>query len=137
MIWLFTRLHYQLHHLCPAPFDKALTLAFLKDNVYLRSPWHDPRVANTSSENHLGSPHPHPQLSKPRKTLYLPTKENTKSTKSLKPPFQNEGDSKCFTQQPIRNSFCGVSHIPPCGLFPHRSLPVISTRCGKEVCVEL
>lgn len=71
------------------------------------------------------------------KNPYLQTKENTKSMKSLKPPFQRMGDSKCFMQQPIRNSFCGMFHIPAHGLFPHISLPVISTRCGKEVCVEL
>lgn len=78
-----------------------------------------------------------PPTRQTKKTLYLPTKENTKSTKSLKPPFQNEGDSKCFKQQPIRNSFCGMSHIPPRGLFSHIPLPVISTRCGREVCAEL
>lgn len=57
VIWLFPRVYYQRDHLCPAQFVKGLTPAFLLDNFYLWSPWHDPRVANTSSENYLGTPY--------------------------------------------------------------------------------
>lgn len=110
----------------------TVSLASLWDDFSHWNPWYDSRATPTPSENHLGTP-----TRQTNRTPYLPTKENTKSTKSLKPPFRSKGDSKRFMQPPIRNSFCGMFHIPTHGLFPHISPPVISTRCGKAVCAEL